>query len=125
MFLVLLWFCCYSMTISALLGSPSPALFIAMMRYSSSFPFGCSTNVVSVIPGKIAPVIQISPLIRHISDKNDNAVNSIHKQDYFAKFVDSVRLSPNSLGVVVVKSSVVMGIFPLFNNWYGYCFVYG
>jgi len=28
-------------TISVLEGSPSPALFTAMMRYSSSFPFGC------------------------------------------------------------------------------------
>jgi len=39
----------YNTTISVLLGSPSPALFTAMMRYSSSLPFGCSTNVASVI----------------------------------------------------------------------------
>ena len=39
----------YSTTISVLLGSPSPALLTAMMRYSSSLPFGCSTNVASVI----------------------------------------------------------------------------
>ena len=39
----------YRTTIAVLLGEPSPALFTAMMRYSSSFPFGCSTNVASVI----------------------------------------------------------------------------
>jgi len=45
------------------------------------------------MPGKFTPLVQISPLTRHISDKNDTAVNSIHKQDYFTKFIDFVRLS--------------------------------
>jgi len=39
----------YSTTIAVLLGSPSPALFTAMMRYSSSLPRGCSTSVASVV----------------------------------------------------------------------------
>ena len=34
----------YTTTISVLEGSLSPALLTAMMRYSSSFPFACSTN---------------------------------------------------------------------------------
>jgi hypothetical protein len=39
----------YSTTIAVLLGSPSPALLTATIRYSSSLPFGCSTNVASLI----------------------------------------------------------------------------
>ncbi len=38
----------YSTTITVLLGSLSPVLFTAMMRYSSSTPRGCSTRVDSV-----------------------------------------------------------------------------
>ena len=41
----------YSTTIAVLLGSPSPALLMAIMRYSSfrSFPWSCSTSVASRI----------------------------------------------------------------------------
>jgi hypothetical protein len=38
----------YKTTITVLLGCPSPALFIATTRYSSSIPFGWSTKVDSV-----------------------------------------------------------------------------
>jgi hypothetical protein len=38
----------YSTTITVLLGEPSPDLLIAITRYSSSAPFGWSTNVDSV-----------------------------------------------------------------------------
>jgi hypothetical protein len=38
----------YKTAITVLLGEPSPDLFIAMMRYSSSLPLGWSTKVGSV-----------------------------------------------------------------------------
>lgn len=39
----------YNTTITVLLASPSPDLLTAMMWYSSSLPFGCSTKVASLI----------------------------------------------------------------------------
>jgi len=51
----------YSTTITVLLGEPSPDLFIAIMRYSSSLPFGWSTKVDSVSIA-VATSCQFPPL---------------------------------------------------------------